>query len=107
MDVIKYPLLILVFFSFSTFYETINSPSYDTNHKIDKDPVLKRGLVHIGAYPAPIARINKRYRWQIIMRIIDKKDYLNAYHALIDMLLKCYNTHNENISIDFRPTSLL
>ncbi|NMA95620.1 MAG: primosomal protein N' [Clostridiales bacterium] len=77
------------------------------NHKIDKDPVLKRGLVHIGAYPAPIARINKRYRWQIIMRIIDKKDYLNAYHALIDMLLKCYNTHNENISIDFRPTSLL
>ena len=75
--------------------------------QIGQNPMLKEGLIQIGAYPAPISKINNRYRWQILMKIIDEKSYLYAYHGLIDMVLKCYNISDETISIDFRPTSLL
>ncbi|HHW71177.1 MAG TPA: primosomal protein N' [Clostridiales bacterium] len=75
--------------------------------KISENLLLKKGLIHIGAYPAPISKIKDRYRWQILIKIENEESFLYAYHGLIDTMLKCYNISDENISIDFNPTSLL
>lgn len=75
--------------------------------QIEQNPVLKEGLIHIGAYPAPISKIKNRYRWQILIKIRDQKPFLYAYHGLIDTVLRCYNISDDTISVDFKPTSLL
>ncbi len=80
---------------------------YWIKDQIDKNPVLREGLVHIGAYPAPISRIKGKYRWQILIKIRNEKCFLYAYHGLIDIMLECYNMSDDTISIDFNPTSLL
>ena len=87
--------------------ETVKALESWLKGQIAQNPMLREGLNHIGAYPAPISKIKDRYRWQILVKIKNEKSFLYAYHGLIDTMLECYNIIDENISIDFNPTSLL
>ena len=71
------------------------------------DVLLKRGLLDLGAYPAPIERINNRYRWQVLIRIRTSPECRDRYHLLADELLKAFYPKDFSITLDFNPLSLI
>nr|PZN11625.1 MAG: primosomal protein N' [Caldicoprobacter oshimai] len=75
--------------------------------KVEGSPVLKQGLIDIGAYSAPLERINNRYRWQVLVRIRPDDIYKQAYHRLMDECLERLMGVKETTIVDFYPVSLL
>lgn len=68
----------------------------------------KRNLI-IGPYPAPLEKIKKNYRWQIILK--SKKEDMNSFKNLLKRVLidNEFNLKIKNvkISIDINPNSIL
>jgi len=75
--------------------------------RIDGSPVLKQGLIDVGAYSAPLERINNRYRWQVLIRIRPDDIYKQAYHRLVDECMERLMGVKETTIVDFYPLSLL
>nr|WP_243426316.1 primosomal protein N' [Caldicoprobacter guelmensis] len=75
--------------------------------RIDGSYVLKQGLDEIGAYSAPLERINNKYRWHVLIRIKPDDIYRQAYHGLVDEYLEWFIGVKETIIVDFHPLSLL
>jgi len=75
--------------------------------RIDQSQVLKQGLIDMGAYPAPIEKIKRNYRWQILIRIKTDAIFKQAYHHLLDECLEMFTDIQETVIIDFCPISLL
>ena len=75
--------------------------------KVAKNPVLKAGLVDLGAYEAPIQRINNRYRWQVLIRIHKGPLARNAWHSLSDTLNREFYREDLTVTLDFNPLSLI
>ncbi len=78
-----------------------------TRDYISRDLVLRKGLVEIGAYPAPIERINNKYRWHIIVKTDTSEETISGYHLLADALLEKFQSEDINTALDFNPLSLL
>jgi len=74
---------------------------------IGRDMLLKRGLLDLGAYPAPIERINNKYRWQVLVRIRTQQEFQDRYHILAGGLLKTFYPTQFSITLDFNPLSLI
>lgn len=74
---------------------------------IDKRTLLTEGLLDLGAYPAPIERINNKYRWQILIRIKTSTNYKEGYHLLADELIKTFYQEAFAVTLDFNPLSLI
>lgn len=77
------------------------------NEKIDKNIILKEGTIEFGAYPAPLEKINNKYRWQILIKIRTDKIFIQAFHELMDECIGKFIPSQETIVVDFYPTSLL
>lgn len=75
--------------------------------RIDYGRVLRQGLIDIGAYSAPLERINNKYRWHVLIRIKPDDIYRQAYHGLVDECLEWLMGVKETIVVDFHPLSLL
>ncbi len=75
--------------------------------RIDGDILLKRGLVDLGAYPAPIERIKNKYRWQVLIRINTNNIYKSAFLNLSQELICEFYNETFNIALDFNPLSLI
>jgi len=75
--------------------------------KIEGSAVLKQGLIDVGAYSAPLERINNRYRWQVLIRIRPDDVYKGAYHQLMDECVERLMGVKETAIVDFYPLSLL
>jgi len=78
-----------------------------TRGYINRDPVLRKGLVDIGAYPAPIERINNKYRWHIIIKIDTSEETISGYHRLAETLTERFRSEDFSTALDFNPLSLL
>jgi primosomal protein N' (replication factor Y) len=74
---------------------------------ISKNVTLEKGLVDLGAYPAPIERINNKYRWQVLIRIRTAGQFRDAYHILADELIKTFYQEAFTVTLDFNPLSLI
>lgn len=75
--------------------------------EIARDLILRKGIIGLGAYPAPLERINNKYRWQVLIKIHTETLFLQAFHHLIDQCLQQFREIQETIVVDFYPTSLL
>lgn len=75
--------------------------------RIGDDKQLKEGLLDLGAYSAPIERIKRKYRWQVLMRIHTNEIYRNAYHRLCNELINKFYDDDYSLSLDFNPITLL
>lgn len=75
--------------------------------EISKNPVLENGLVDLGAYPAPIERINNKYRWHVLIRVKSDACYMEDYHILADSLVKRFYQDRLSVALDFNPLSLI
>jgi primosomal protein N' (replication factor Y) len=75
--------------------------------RIAGDKLLKKGLLHIGVYPAPIERIKNKYRWQVLIRIRTDDIYRFSFHLLAKELLNEFYNETFNIALDFNPLSLI
>jgi len=76
-------------------------------HRIEQNHILKQGLIDMGAYTAPLERINRKYRWQILIRIKTEALFKQAYHRLMDECLDMFSGVRQTIIADFYPVSLL
>ncbi|NLO82214.1 MAG: primosomal protein N' [Clostridiales bacterium] len=76
-------------------------------HRIEQNQILKQGLIDIGSYSAPLERINKKYRWQILIRIKTDMLFKQAYHRLLDECLEMFMGVKQTIIADFYPVNLL
>jgi primosomal protein N' (replication factor Y) len=74
---------------------------------IAKNALLEKGLLDLGAWPAPIERINSKYRWQVLIRIRTAGQYRDAYHSLADELIKTFYQETFTVTLDFNPLSLI
>ncbi len=74
---------------------------------IDNDIILKNGLISIGANPAPIDKIDNRYRWQVLIKIRPDAMFDGVYHCLVDRCIEEFGNKEQNVIIDFYPVSLL
>lgn len=77
------------------------------DQKINDDIIMKKGLINLASYPAPLEKIKNKYRWHILIRINNEDIYKNKYHELISEYLKVNINQSRNIVIDFYPISLL
>ena len=75
--------------------------------RIAGDKLLKKGLLHLGVYPAPIERIKNKYRWQVLIRIRTDDIYRFSFHLLAKELLNEFYNETFNIALDFNPLSLI
>jgi len=75
--------------------------------KISQDPLLKASVLDIGVCPAPLEKINNKYRWQILIRLKRDDNVLDLFHAVVDECCTSLPVEDERIIIDFYPVSLL
>lgn len=75
--------------------------------KTSQDPLLKASVLDIGVCPAPLEKINGKYRWQILIRLKHADKVLDMFHAVVDECCTNLPVTEERIIIDFYPVSLL
>ena len=75
--------------------------------RIENTDLLKKGLLDLGAYQAPIGRIKNKYRWQVLIRIRADWKFRDAYHRLTDELDGEFYNDSLTVALDFNPLSLL
>lgn len=73
----------------------------------DKYKNLDKSKVTIGSSLAPIEKINKLFRWQILIRIAPTASALDTWHDLLTELSSILPFGGERVIIDFYPVSLL
>ncbi|HZJ83614.1 MAG TPA: primosomal protein N' [Clostridia bacterium] len=82
-------------------------------HRLTKDPILKSGVIELGAYPAPLERVKNKYRWHVLTRIEKDRIFVERYHEAVDQCVNEFsNTPStivtpNTIVVDFFPISLL
>jgi primosomal protein N' (replication factor Y) len=67
--------------------ELVHTTETWLKHQIEGSPILKQGLIEIGAYSAPLEKIKRKYRWQILLKIQTDSIYMQVYHKLMDECL--------------------
>jgi len=75
--------------------------------KISQNAELNQGVVDIGVCPAPLEKINGKYRWQILIRLKRHEKFLEHCHVVVDECCKSLPLKDERVIIDFYPVSLL
>ena len=75
--------------------------------RINGDKLLKRGLLDLGVYPAPIERIKNKYRWHVLIRIRTNDMHKHAYHRMSQELINEFYSESFSIALDFNPLSLI
>jgi len=75
--------------------------------RINGNLLRNQGLIDLGAYPAPLTKINNQYRWHVLLRIRPEVLFKSSYHELIEECLAQFHSIEESIVIDFYPVSLL
>lgn len=75
--------------------------------KISQDAELSAAVVDMGVCPAPLEKINGKYRWQILIRLNNDKKVLDLCHAAVDECCTSLPVTEERVIIDFYPVSLL
>lgn len=73
--------------------------------KINND--LRSSILDLSVSPAPIEKINNRFRWQIIFKIKADESSLKNCHNVIELCCVDYSQLDIRISVDFYPVSLL
>jgi primosomal protein N' (replication factor Y) len=73
-----------------------------------KDIALSEEMI-FGPGPAALARINQKYRWQIIIKskMIDQKDLRGIINTVRANIFKKNGTNDVNINIDINPFNML
>jgi primosomal protein N' (replication factor Y) len=74
---------------------------------VERDNILKSGLVDLGVFEAPILRINNKFRWQVLIRIKQGIHIREAWHHLSDSLIRRFYHDNLTVTLDFNPLSLI
>lgn len=87
--------------------DTANRLEVWIKHRMDNDPILKNGIIELGAYPAPLEKVKNKYRWHVLTRIKKDRIFVERYHEVIDDCLKEFHNTSNIIGVDFYPTSLL
>ncbi len=84
-----------------------NSAAQLLKQKISQNSSLIEGVLNVGVCPAPLEKINGKYRWQILIRLKRDEQVLDQCHAVIDELCSSLPVTEERVIIDFYPVSLL
>jgi len=75
--------------------------------KISQDSDLSKAVLNVCASPAPLEKINGKYRWQTLIKIKRDEKALDQFHTVVDEVCSSLPIAAERVIIDFYPVSLL